>query len=113
MLVKTSEWKLLTNLIGLANSRPPILCKHSQGEQNLIKAIFLLNLLLLYAFFFRSSHFWLVVTFGDEVTKIQKYYVVILQGMVSKMEKFPFGNSENDLHFATSRDFIKRIEIVT
>ena len=54
-----------------------------------------------------------MVTFDDEVTKIQKYYVVILQGMVSKMEKFPFGNSENDLHFATSRDFIKRIEIVT
>ena len=90
MLVKTSEWKLLTNLIGLANSRPPILCKHSQGEQNLIKAIFLLNLLLLYAFFFRSSHFWLVVTFGDEVTKIQKYYIIfvyILEGKMGKKEK--------------------------
>ena len=32
---------------------------------------------------FRSSHFWFLVTFEDEVTKIQKYYVkfdYILQG---------------------------------
>ena len=40
----------------------------------------------------RSSHFrfWFLVTFGDEVMKIQKYYVIfvyILQGKVGKMEK--------------------------
>ena len=40
----------------------------------------------------RSSHFrfWFLVTFGDEVMKIQKYYVIfvyILQGKVCKMEK--------------------------
>ena len=34
--------------------------------------------------------FWLLVTFGDEVTKIQKYYVIfvyILQGKMGKTEK--------------------------
>ena len=39
---------------------------------------------------FRSSHFWFLVTFGNEVMKIQKYYVslvYILQGNMSKMEK--------------------------
>ena len=40
----------------------------------------------------RSSHFsfWFLVTFGDEVTKIQKYYVIfayILQGKMGKTEK--------------------------
>ena len=36
---------------------------------------------------FRSSHFSFLVTFGDEVTKIQKYYVIfvyILQGKTGK-----------------------------
>ena len=41
---------------------------------------------------FRSSHFsfLVLVTFGDEVTKIQKYYVTfvyILQGKMGKTEK--------------------------
>ena len=39
---------------------------------------------------FCSSHFWFLVTFGDEVTKIQKYYVIfvyILQGKKGKTEK--------------------------
>ena len=39
---------------------------------------------------FRSSHFWFLVTFGDKVTKIQKYYVIfayILQGKMGMMEK--------------------------
>ena len=39
---------------------------------------------------FRSSHF-ILVTFGDKVTKIQKNYVVfvhILQGKMGKMEKW-------------------------
>ena len=39
---------------------------------------------------FRSSHFWFLVTFGDEVTNIRKYYVIfvyILQGKMGKMEK--------------------------
>ena len=34
--------------------------------------------------------FWFLVTFGNEFTKIQKYYVIvvyILQGKMSKMEK--------------------------
>ena len=34
--------------------------------------------------------FWFLVTFGDEVTKIQKYYVIfvyILQGKMGKTEK--------------------------
>ena len=34
--------------------------------------------------------FWFLVTFGDRVTKIQKYYVIfvyILQGKMGKMEK--------------------------
>ena len=34
--------------------------------------------------------FWFLVTFGDEVTKIQKYYVIfvnILQGKMGKMKK--------------------------
>jgi len=36
------------------------------------------------------SRFWFLVTFGDEVTKIQKYYVMfvyILQGKMGKTEK--------------------------
>ena len=43
-----------------------------------------------YKCMFRSSHFWFLVTFGNEVTKIQKYYVTfdyILQGKMEKMEK--------------------------
>ena len=39
---------------------------------------------------FRSSHFLFLVTFGDEVMKIRKYYVIfvyILQGKMGKMEK--------------------------
>ena len=39
---------------------------------------------------FGSSHFSFLVTLGDEVTKIQKYYVIfvyILQGKMGKMEK--------------------------
>ena len=39
---------------------------------------------------FRSSHFWFLVTFGDEVTKIRKYYIIfvyILQGKMGKTEK--------------------------
>ena len=39
---------------------------------------------------FRSSHFWFLVTFGDEVMKIQKYYVLfvyILQGKTEKKQK--------------------------
>ena len=39
---------------------------------------------------FRSSHFSFLVTFGNEVTKIQKYYAIfvyILQGKMGKMEK--------------------------
>ena len=35
-------------------------------------------------------HFWFLVTFGDEDTKIQKYYVIlvyILQEKMGKMEK--------------------------
>ena len=34
--------------------------------------------------------FWFLVTFGDEVTKIQKYYIIflyILQGKMGKTEK--------------------------
>ena len=34
--------------------------------------------------------FWFLVTFGDEVTKIQKYHVIfvyILQGKMGKIEK--------------------------
>ena len=41
---------------------------------------------------FRSSHFcfWFLVTFGNKVTKIRKYYVIfvyILQGKMGKTEK--------------------------
>ena len=39
---------------------------------------------------FCSSHFSFLVTFGDEVTKIGKYYVIfvyILQGKMGKTEK--------------------------
>ena len=35
-------------------------------------------------------HFWFLFTFGDEVTKIQKYYVIfvyILKGKMGKTEK--------------------------
>ena len=38
----------------------------------------------------RSFHFSFLVTFGDEVTKIQKYYAIfvyILQGKLGKTEK--------------------------
>ena len=41
-------------------------------------------------FMFRSSHFSFLVTFGDEVAKIQKYYVIfvyILKGKMAKTEK--------------------------
>ena len=41
---------------------------------------------------FRSSifWFWFLVTFGDEITKIQKHYIIfvyILQGKMDKTEK--------------------------
>ena len=39
---------------------------------------------------FCSSHFWFLVTFGNKVTKIWKYYVIfvyILQGKMGKTEK--------------------------
>ena len=39
---------------------------------------------------FSSSHFWFLVTFGEEVMKIQKYYVIfvyILQGKMGKTVK--------------------------
>ena len=39
---------------------------------------------------FRSSHFSFLVTFGDKVTKIRKYYLIfvyILQGKMRKTEK--------------------------
>ena len=39
---------------------------------------------------FRSSHFWFLITFGDEVRKIQKYYVFfacILQGKMGKIDR--------------------------
>ena len=45
---------------------------------------------LLYLLMFRSSNFSFLVTFGDKVTKIRKYYVIfvyILQGKMGKMEK--------------------------
>ena len=41
-------------------------------------------------FFHPIFCFWFLVTFGDEVTKIQKYYVIfvyILQGKMGKKEK--------------------------
>ena len=41
-------------------------------------------------YMFRSFHFSFLVTFGDQVTKIQKHYVIfvyILQGKVGKTEK--------------------------
>ena len=40
--------------------------------------------------FNQKSHFSFLVTFGDEVTKIRKYYVIfvyILQGKMGKTEK--------------------------
>ena len=43
-----------------------------------------------YLHMFRSSHFSFLVTFGDEVTKIRKYYVIfvyILQGKMGKTRK--------------------------
>ena len=39
---------------------------------------------------FRSSHFWFLVTFGNKVTKVRKYYVIfvyILRGKMDKTEK--------------------------
>ena len=39
---------------------------------------------------FHSSNFSFLVTFGNEVTQIRKYYVIfvyILQGKMAKMEK--------------------------
>ena len=46
--------------------------------------------LLILSQVFRSSHFWFLVTFGQKVKKIQKYYVVfvyILQGKMGKTGK--------------------------
>ena len=42
------------------------------------------------SYMFRSSYFSFLVTFGNEVTKIQKYYLIfihILQGKMGKTEK--------------------------
>ena len=39
---------------------------------------------------FRSSHFWFLVTFGNEVAKLRKYdviFVYILKGKMSKTVK--------------------------
>ena len=43
-----------------------------------------------YVSFIPFFSFWFLVTYGDEVTKIQKYYVIfvyILQGKMGKTEK--------------------------
>ena len=43
-----------------------------------------------YCFIHPIFRYWFLFTFGDEVTKIQKYYVIfvyILQGKIGKMEK--------------------------
>ena len=36
---------------------------------------------------FRSSHFWFLVTFGNKVMKIQKYYIIFVYLLQGKMEK--------------------------
>ena len=44
----------------------------------------------LYCFVHPIFRFWFLVTFGDKITKIRKYYVIfvyILQGKMSKTEK--------------------------
>ena len=50
---------------------------------------------------FCSSHFWFLVTFGNEVTKIQKYYVIfvyILQGKMGKTGKNEKENHANKVN---------------
>ena len=68
----------------------------SQGAQRIHEIAFLKSKGQLCLFYFdlkqlfRSSHFSFLVTFGDEVTKIWKYYLIfvyILQGKMGKMEK--------------------------
>ena len=44
---------------------------------------------------FRSSHFSFLVTFGDKVTKIQKYYVIFVYILQGKMGKTKNNRKEN------------------
>ena len=61
---------------------------------------------------FGSSHFSFLVTLGDEVTKIQKYYVIfvyILQGKMGKMEtqlKWPKFQKPKDDNMGWTKHFI-------
>ena len=42
----------------------------------------------LYKYFVRLiCRFWFKVTFGDEVTKVQKYYVILVYVLQGKMEE--------------------------
>ena len=48
-----------------------------------------------YCFVHPIFRFWFLVTFGDEVAKIRKYYIIfvyILQGKMGKTEKNRKGN---------------------
>ena len=49
-------------------------------------------------FMFRSSHFWFLVTFDNEVMKIRKYYVIFVYILQGKMEKTGWNSISLCLH---------------
>ena len=53
-------------------------------------------------------HFWFLVTFGSEVTKIQKYYVIFVYSLQGKMGKTEKNQKENRATKATKIPKIKR-----
>ena len=52
-----------------------------------------LNKLVIHSIF--GSWFWFLVTFGDEVTLIRKYYVIFVYILQGKMEIKPERRSRN------------------
>ena len=53
-------------------------------------------------------HFWFLVTFGDEDTKIQKYYVILVYILQEKMGKMEKKRKENYATKVTKISITKR-----
>ena len=59
---------------------------------------------------FGSSHFSFLVTLGDEVTKIQKYYVIFVYILQDKMGKMEKNRKENHATKVTKIPETKRLK---
>ena len=64
-------------------------------------------------FMFLSFHFFLI-TFGDEVTKIQKYYAIfvyILQGRMGERKKWRENQATKVTKIPKTKDFVTKLYI--